>query len=174
MSARVTGLARLTRQLHDFGQEGVRMSNAIVQSTADKVVLRAKEATPKDLGELTRSIGKEGGNGLATIFVNAPYAAYQEFGTGTKVSVPAELSEIAIKFKGKGRGSFEEFKTAIKDWMKHKGIDEKYAYVIMMSIIKNGIKPQPFLYPAYVWGRKELVDKMRVAVREMTRRYNSR
>ena len=32
----------------------------------------------------------------------AKYAAYMEFGTGGLVSVPAELKDLALKFKGKG------------------------------------------------------------------------
>ena len=34
--------------------------------------------------------------------VGANYAAYVEFGTGTKVKVPSELSDFAAEFKGDG------------------------------------------------------------------------
>jgi hypothetical protein len=36
------------------------------------------------------------------VVAGAPYAAYVEFGTGGLVSVPAELKDIAITWKGKG------------------------------------------------------------------------
>jgi phage gpG-like protein len=34
--------------------------------------------------------------------VGANYAAYVEFGTGTRVKVPSELSDFAAQFKGDG------------------------------------------------------------------------
>jgi hypothetical protein len=66
---------------------------------------------PVNFGFLRASIGTNatgagmeaevwaGGSGIG---VNVHYAPYVEFGTGKGVSVPNELAEYAIQFKGKG------------------------------------------------------------------------
>jgi hypothetical protein len=38
-----------------------------------------------------------------SVFVNRGYAPYVEFGTGTKVVAPADVSEYAMTFKGEGK-----------------------------------------------------------------------
>lgn len=156
---------RLIRKLKGVGERGSQMAKAVVQSQADLMVVNAKRMAPADLGALRQSIGKESINDgyIAAIFVNAPYAAYVEFGTGTYVDVPAELADIASQYKGKGDGGFEQFKQSIKDWMSRKGIDPKYAYVIMMQILHDGIRPQPFFYPAFQTLRSDLPKKLKLA-----------
>jgi len=156
---------RLVDKLKRLGTRGSQMAKAVIQSQADLMVIDAKRRAPADLGALRQSIGKESINDgfIAAVYVNAPYAAYVEFGTGVRVDIPAEMADIAAKYKGKGNGSFEQFKVAIKDWMQRKGIDPKYAYVIMMQILHNGLRPQPFFYPAYQTMRKNLPKKLKLA-----------
>lgn len=174
MKSQLTGLNKVVSQLNQFGVEGERLAKAIVQSTADKVVLDAKRLAPANLGKLRQSIGKESEmNGfVARIFAGERYAPYVEFGTGTYVQVPAELQAIAIQYKGKGTGSFEQFLQAIRDWCRNKGIPEEAAYPIAMSILRKGVRPQPFLYPAYVQGRKELIITMRKGLNSLVNKYN--
>lgn len=178
MKSKITGLDKLIRQLEQLGVEGTQMAKAVVQSTADSVVEQAKRNAPANLGKLRQSIGKaeEAQGFVARVFVAEKYAIYVEVGTGTHVQVPAELQSIAIQYKGKGGGSFEEFLQAIKDWVKQKGIGdpEKIAYPIAMSILRKGIRPQPFLYPAYVEGRKKLVVTMKKALSVLVKKYNSK
>lgn len=178
MKSRVTGLDKVLKQLDSFGKEGNQMAIAIVQSTADNVVADAKRNAPGNLGKLKQSIHKvkEAKGFIARVVVGVGYAIYVEVGTGTYVRVPPELQDIAIQYKGQSKGTFEEFLQAIKDWIKQKGIGDpdKLGYIIAMSILRKGIRPQPFLYPAYVAGRKKLLVTMRTGLNQLVKKYNSK
>jgi hypothetical protein len=64
----------------------------------------AKAAAPADTGRLRGSINfAPAGTPLSyEVFAQTTYAAYQEFGTIQKVSVPPDLVEVAAKYKGRG------------------------------------------------------------------------
>lgn len=63
----------------------------------------AKNAAPKDTGRLYQNISYKQ-LGLMNYEVVDPieYAAYREWGTGALVSVPSDLVDYAILFKGQG------------------------------------------------------------------------
>lgn len=168
MSVTVNGIPELVAKLARISNESKRMASAIVQSTADTMVADIKINAPADLGQLRQSAGKDSINdGMgATVFVAAAYAAFVEFGTGTFVSVPPELAELASQFQGVGLGSWEDFKLAIQGWASRHGIDQKFVYVIMLQILHNGIKPQPFFYPAYMKAVATLKPKLELALRQ--------
>ena len=88
------------------------------------------------------------------------YAGYMEFGTGTKVQVPAEFSDMAKSFQSGGKGNFKQALENINLWCKKKGIDEKAAYPILLSILRVGVNPQPFFYPAWVATKKRYVKDL--------------
>lgn len=116
-----------------------------IQNTETEAV----SATPSNTGFLRNSSYSEV-NGLeGVVGFKAQYAAFMEFGTGALVDAPAEWSEYASTFKGQDFGSFEEFKISLLDWMRNKGIEERFLFPIMMKILRVGIAPQPFLYPAW-------------------------
>ncbi len=119
-----------------------------------RVVREAKLLAPKDEGFLARSINFDPGKLSVTISVNTDYAAYIEFGTrkfaAAYVStLPAQWQEFAAQFKGSQPGSFAEMIQRLMGWVKRKGIPETAAYPIVLKILREGIKPQPFLYPAF-------------------------
>ena len=59
--------------------------------------------TPVDTGRLRGANVVEMPEPLHKVLINnVDYAPYIEFGTGGKVSVPAELTDIALQFKGAG------------------------------------------------------------------------
>ena len=139
-----------------------------------KVETQAKRNAPADEGKLRNSINSiyNDQKMSLSITVAANYAAYMEFGTrkfaAAYVStLPQDWKAYAATFKGKGGGSFSEFLKAIMAWVKRKGIgglqtksgnvsqskdsvaaQESAAYVIALSILRKGVRPQPFLYPA--------------------------
>jgi HK97 gp10 family phage protein len=172
----ITGLKETIDKLRAFGPEAKVLVKAIAQSTADLIVLEAKKNAPKDTGKLAQSIGKESKNGGATVvvFVGMTHGVFVEFGTGTYVSVPAELKDEALQFKGFKNGNFDEFLLNITEWCKRKGIEETAAYPIAMSILKKGIKPQPYFYPAYLKGKASIQPKLEAAVRRLERNFNNR
>jgi hypothetical protein len=83
---------------------------ADIQEEADGYVLdaallweeKAQLAAPVGQGFLKAGIrGFMTGNLQAEVVSNVLYSAYVEWGTGTRVSVPADLKDYAIQFKGK-------------------------------------------------------------------------
>lgn len=173
MTPTVTGTTQLINRLRAIGADGERIANASVNAVADLIVADAKRLAPADLGTIRQNIGKStvsNANGIqATIFSAAPESPYQEFGTGGRVDVPAEMAEMAAQFKGKSSGSFKEFVLALKGWLSRHGIPEKAAYAVARSILRKGLKPQPFLYPAYLMHKDKLLSMLTTALQRRVR-----
>jgi HK97 gp10 family phage protein len=170
--AKIKGLNKVLKKLSKFGDEAQTIIAQTTQATAKDIVADARTFAPKDKGKLAQSITDEEVNKLTQrVVVNSSYGAYVEFGTGKKVSVPKDLQEQADKFRGGRSGTFEEGLQAIKDWCRGKGIDEKFAYPIFMSILRNGIAPQPYLYPAWVLGKREYVLDLKEDLKYLTKKY---
>jgi HK97 gp10 family phage protein len=101
------GLKDVLEDLQKFGEAMQKKVNDVTYANSLELQETAKQNAPFDLGKLRQSIKTiklEDSSYL--ILANAtglaPYAAYMEFGTGGNVSVPLELADIAIQFKGKG------------------------------------------------------------------------
>ena len=121
----------------------------LVENYSLGVVRVSKQSAPVDSGFLRNSIGEEKKTDfIRQYFVNANYAAFLEFGTGARVEVPNELKEVAAQFRGPYPGTFDAGLESVKDWCRRNGIDEDAAFPIFMSILRRGIEPRPFIYPA--------------------------
>jgi HK97 gp10 family phage protein len=152
-------LSKLTTALkEDVGNEIAASSNTIRNS--------AIRLAPVNLGTLRGSISSEKVSELTyDIAANASYAAYVEFGTGPQVNVPADFKSYAQQFKGKSGGKFKDMVEALTLWVKRKGIgngknNKGLAYVIALSILKKGMRPQPFLIPAYEMEKPKLIQRL--------------
>jgi HK97 gp10 family phage protein len=170
-------IGKLLNQINSFGNDAKRMAVAITNSTADSIVADAKQRAPVNFGQLRLSIAKTDATiqlNRSLIFSNAPYSAFVEFGTGSKVKVPPGFEKLASEFKGKGGGSFDDFLDNIRDWCKKKGIDEKVAYPIAVSILRTGIKPQPYFIPAYLVGVASYAKKLSKSIEIETKKYNAK
>jgi HK97 gp10 family phage protein len=167
-------IAKLEKEFDKFGLETVN---------------DAKRLAPVDEGRLRNSINYDRKKLQVTINVNADYAPYIEFGTrkfATKYvsSLPQEWQVFAATFKGKAsKGSFEEFVLRLTKWVKRKSIGASYnittrrrnrvgkqtadttanadAYAIALYILRNGIKPQPFLVPAFEKNKIKLIANLK-------------
>lgn len=178
ISLKIKGLDELKKKLGKVGQKQVlKEVEDEFKATAQKIRNLAIKKVSVNEGYLRNSIDIEstGQFGWA-IFAKANYAAYLEFGTRTKVDVPAEMQEMATQFKNQKNGDWDAFEESIKKWVKQKGIvpqhngkdavdpdDQDYAdmiFLIMLSIYKNGISPKPFLYPSYKEGTKEIQKRI--------------
>ena len=91
--------------------ENTSQCQRIILGTCTNIVRKAMRLAPVNFGFLRASIGTNAtGAGMSAEVwaggagkgVNVHYAPYVEFGTGKGVSVPNELAEYAIQFKGKG------------------------------------------------------------------------
>lgn len=154
VSVKIKGLKEVERL---FGKAGV---DAIKREISEEMEVKAQEVrtkavmkAPVDTGLVRAGIEVEGKDLRWVIYTVADYAGYVEFGTKSKVDVPSEMKEEADKFRS-GRGSYGDFKQAIADWMRRKGIPEEALWPIMAKIMGQGIEPQPFMWPAFQEGTK--------------------
>ena len=138
-----------------------------INASALKIENQAKRLAPINLGQLRNSIALTKDVDLTyTVAANASYAAYVEFGTGPQTSVPSDFKSYAEQFKGKSGGKFKDMIEALTLWIKRKGIgngknDKGLAYVIALSILRKGMRAQPFLVPAYEMEKPKLIKRLK-------------
>ena len=168
MDDSVQGMASLLRKLNRLGD--AKEIDAITEGAAMEIQLDAVQRAPVDLGKLRQSIHqRKVSDKIYQVVVGVNYGPFVEFGTGPQVKVPIELSTMALKFKGGNGGSFADGLESIKDWCRKKGIEESAAYPIFMSILKKGMRPQPYLYPAFVKGRLQYIKELEQYIKELTK-----
>jgi HK97 gp10 family phage protein len=97
----------LLKQLKGKEKDVLDMVRAEVEDALLKIESEAVSNVAVDTGTLKQSIQSTPVKQTKTtvrggVEVGADYAAYVEFGTGTKVKVPSELQKFAQQFKGKG------------------------------------------------------------------------
>jgi HK97 gp10 family phage protein len=137
-----------------------------INASALKIQSDAKKLSPVNFGQLRNSIALTKDSELTyTVSANASYSAYVEFGTGPQVNVPADFKSYAQQFKGKSGGSFKDMVEALTLWVKAKGIgngknQKGLAYIIALSILRKGLRPQPFLIPAYEQEKPKLIQNI--------------
>lgn len=170
----IKGIGSVVKELRALGGNIEKMIDAETKAAAFSIEKDAKIYAPKNFGKLAQSIShakiKESNY---KITVNENYGAYMEFGTGAKVQVPDEFKDIANSFRNQKGGTFKEGLEAIKAWCRAKGIDEKAAYPIFAKILGAGVNPRPFLYPAWIKGKKEYVDNLKKVLSKVTRKVES-
>ena len=166
------GINRVVSDIRRFGENAIQAINSETEAVAFQIERDAKQRAPKNFGKLAQSISKQKlSDAKYKITVNEKYGAFMEFGTGSKVQVPAEFKDIANSLKGQRSGqTFDQGLESIKIWCRAKGIDEKAAYPIFAKILGAGVNPQPFLYPAYIQGKKDYLDKLKRLLRTFNRR----
>lgn len=154
--AEIKGLDSLLKKLEKFPKELQEQINEEMEDFCRRVVEKAKGRVPINIATLAQSIRYEPiQNGFA-IIAGTNYAAFVEFGTRTYVKIPPEITGYASTFSGKVGGNFDMFLKNIRDWCRNKGIDEKVAYPIAVSILRKGIKPQPYFFNSYFEEKKIL------------------
>jgi HK97 gp10 family phage protein len=155
----IVGINKVMDTLHKFNKQTQIELKEEVAASALKIQSDAKKNAPVNLGTLRQSIYLESEikseyQYKFTIGSKASYAAYIEFGTGGKVSIPKGFQSYASQFKGKSKGRFKDMLLALTEWVQKKGIasgkqTKSVAYMIAVSILKKGLRPQPFLIPAF-------------------------
>lgn len=100
---RIKGLNKTLKALQNASKEVLEEVAIETEIFASECVVDAQRLCPVDLGKLRQSIHKvEIDNYHYKFIAREKYAPYIEFGTGTKVQVPSEWTEIAIIHKGNG------------------------------------------------------------------------
>jgi hypothetical protein len=159
---KIEGLGALQAQLRGLGPEMKKQIGAELEAAAYEMHGIATELITSngaiDQGFLKASLQviRDRATGAVYFENTAFYAPMVEFGTKGRVSVPPEWANYAMQFKGIKNGTIAEFKSNIKDWIRRKGIpipegwtEDSLADRIVLNILVNGLKPRPFMYPAY-------------------------
>jgi HK97 gp10 family phage protein len=99
----VKGLRELQAKLSKKQSSLTTEGEAVLERAAQVFVRNAKRDAPKDMGRLAQGISYMKTGALSFTIVSAQeYSPYVEWGTITKVKVPAGEQNYAIQFKGRG------------------------------------------------------------------------
>ena len=164
-SFKVQGLDKLIKVFNQLPERTQHELQDELKVTSWEIRDGAKRDSPADESRLRQSIStKETGPMAFEVVAQTFYAGYLEFGTKTKVSIPAGLEDIASELKGpvSGQGSPLD---AITEWVRRKQIaatftktgrvskaksaiaNQKWvAFLIWQKIKKYGIKPHPYFF----------------------------
>lgn len=97
----LTGFKEFADKIQNLPASIQKEADFEVQDAARYWVMLAKQDAPVNHGVLRNGITMRSiGLMNSDVYSNASYSAYVEWGTGAKVSVPAELADYALGFKG--------------------------------------------------------------------------
>lgn len=161
MSLRVTGIKKALGALEDYKDTKTKQLETATQKATIDVDRNAKQNAPSDTGMSRSSIHRTSNKLNGTVSVNANYAPYVEFGTGSKVEIPAGLEDVASEFRGGGEGSFDDMIESLEAWANRKGIPQEAVYPIALKILREGVEAQPFLFPAWEKVRPEYIKEIK-------------
>lgn len=166
----IKGLNETIGKLDKFNKTVQTEIKDEVNASALSIQTNAKRLAPVNLGNLRNTIylveqSKNNSSYMFSVGAAASYAPYIEFGTGGKVSIPNGFESYAAQFKGKAGGTFKEMLRALTMWVERKGIasgkkSKSVAYMIAVSILRKGLRPHPFLLPAFEQERPKLKAKI--------------
>lgn len=179
----ISGIPKLEAKLKEIENSISTKLAEEISASALKIEKEAKRNAPVNMGTLRQSIHATSKDKLTHyVEVGASYGAYVEFGTGGKVSIPVGYEQYAATFKGKKGGGLEDMIQALTLWVKRKGLagtysvktgrrlggkavkasqDEKLARFLAIKILRNGIKAQPYLIPAFELEKPKLIEKLK-------------
>lgn len=189
MSVSIEGLPQLLAKFDALGGEAPRIANASLNAVALNIAASAKLQAPAAFGKIRQGIITEQTGELQyAVISTAPESPFQEFGTGGKVSVPDQLSDVASSFQGARGGGMQAFIQSLIDWIKLRGLtntysikthrvskrgtadeNEQLAWAIAKKILRDGLTPQPFLWPAFMQESPKLIPMLEKAFQELLR-----
>lgn len=184
----VRGLDKLMRKVGEIPQDIRDETDALMSLASNNLVNKAVESAPVDQGILKSQITFKRSEAMKYEVVSgASWSAFIEFGTKSRVKVPAEFAAYAAQFKGKRGAPGKGFYDSILAWVKRKKItgsydvktrrrtgsgvdkqieDEQTAFAIYLSIMRHGVKPHPYFFvhvPAirtqFEKGMKQVIKK---------------
>lgn len=138
--------------IHEAARLMVR--NAKRDAPVDQSILRS-EITEFKFRELTWKVVSQAG-----------HSGFVEFGTKSRVQIPAGLEEEAAKIKGQKNQSSLGAKEAIFQWCKRHNIEQSAWYPIYLSIMAKGIHPRPFFFKQIAIIEPMLIKQVTAIVNE--------
>lgn len=172
---KVQRLDKLLKQFEQFGEDAKKVANAELEDGARAIAGDAKKNAPANHSELRNGIQFVRTKDLQfEVIAHAPYSGYVEFGTGMKVEVPKELQEIAQAIRNNPKGDFKDGLESIKDWLRAKKKDERAAWIVLMTILREGLTPRPFLYPAWTKNGPKIFNNLDAAIGKQIKKFNAK
>lgn len=160
---KIEGLDALKKKFKQLPQVVTDTLDAEMFAISEEYVNRAIGMVPIDEGTLKVGITASHAELHHEIVSKESYSPYVEFGTRTRVSVPADLTSYANQFRRKGGG---DAKKAIYDWCKRKGIPEEAWWPIFIKVMTVGISPHPFFFPHLPWAKSELKKRSKQVIQK--------
>lgn len=140
---KVTGIDKVKKSIIKYGDEAVKAFEQDVNTTAQLVATRAKELAPIDNGTLRQSIKAEKQTEPLTWRVTS-YMPYS---------------------------AYHEFGTGIYVNIK-KGWHEMAAQFKGKGIRQVNILPEPFMYPASVYGQTQINKLFKDTIKHLNKKFN--
>ena len=141
----VKGLDKVLNNLKKFGKEAEEDLHVITGSVASEISMDAQNRAPVDLGKLRQSIS----------FFEVEKSSYIVEANSTGLAPYAAYVEFGTG--GPVRVPNEMKEIAIK----FKGKGDR----------NINMQPQPYLYPAFVKGRKQYLKDLKVLLKRLTKKY---
>jgi hypothetical protein len=163
VTIQVQGLEALKKKLKSIPKDVEVGLDAELHSLSEEYANKAIAAAPRDRGLLIQGIGADHQLLFHEVVSSAPYSAYQEFGTRSKVQVPADLVAFASQFRSKKSNG--DAKKAIYDWCKRVGIPKEAWYPIFIKIMTVGVTPHPFFFIHLPWAQTEVQKRAQKVVK---------
>lgn len=149
------GFDEFQRKLKALPPQLKKQAGALVYDAAQLWEEKAKLDAPKDQGRLVGMIrAKKVAEMTSETVSAADYSAYIEWGTKSRVRVPAELASYANEFRGgRSNGNAKEM---IYAWMNRVGIPADKQWFVYISIVTKGIHPHPYFFIQRPFVQKQL------------------
>ena len=140
----VKNIKNVEAALNKYGKDAILEFEEVIAKEAGNMVIVAKHKAPADLGTLQQSITSQKVTNLHyNVGTNEPYAPFQEFGTRGLVEIPKGWEEMARPFKANPLTK------------------------------ETNVPPHPFMYPAYLIGRKTYAKEMKSAIKRLNKDFNN-
>lgn len=138
--SKITGFKELANKLTALGNQGEQMVKDEIEGAGREIELKAKQLAPVDLGTLRQRIN------------------YAQTNAGFGASISANASYSAYEeFGTGGLVNVPEEMRELAEYYKGKGVRQ------------INLMPQPFLYPAFVEGRKNLIEQLKKGLIKLTK-----
>lgn len=164
---KLTGMSEIEDAIKNMSEIVSKEVSNEIQASVMKIESDAKRLAPINFGKLRGAIKWEKESELTySVGAYTSYAAYVEFGTGPLTSIPNGYSTFASQFQQKSGGKFKDMVNALTLWVERKGIgngkkSKSIAYAIALSILRKGMRPQPYLIPAFEKEQKLLIERLK-------------
>jgi len=140
----LTGFKEFEKKLQNLSSDLKEEFDAETQDAVNLWRTGAINDAPVDQGFLRGQMSiKQNAQMEWEVVSGADYSAYIEWGTKSRVKVPAELQGYASQFRGKGPPGGAQ---AIYDWCRRVGIPQNVWVFVYLSIMRKGIHPHPFFF----------------------------